>query len=176
MKQMDWGSAEEFVRLGNLGTAEVADDVDAFVIIAPQNVTGHSVLPLLEEMTTEAEKSGKTIIIVNAKLGDIPSSAGIMGVRGRQGRQDYIKTFHTAYYFRLLYIGSGPYPIMGALRHTCGGPWEVLKRVDFVVGGGGDGNSGTTKAERYEVVGSFESHPDATLITECFKRTAASTI
>lgn len=30
-----------------------------------------------------------------------------------------------AYHFRLLYKGVTMYPIMGALRHSYGGPWEV---------------------------------------------------
>jgi len=54
MKQMDWGQeASEFIQLGNLGANEV-ESADAFILIAPQNVTGHSVLPLLSEMTQAA--------------------------------------------------------------------------------------------------------------------------
>jgi adenylate kinase len=138
---------------------------DVFVLISPQNLTGNSVLPLLEEMTQEADKLGKSIILINAKLGDVPSSSGIMGVRGRQDRQDFIKTFTPAYHFRLLYLGAGPYPIMGALRYTYGGPWEVLKRVDFI-----EKETGK-KEEAYQIVGRFlEKQPGAAEITECFQK------
>ena len=136
---------------------------DAFILIAPQNITGHSVIPLLEEMTAAAEASGKQIILLNAKLGDVPSSGGIMGVRGRQDRQDYIKTFFPGYHFRLLYLGAGPYPIMGALRHTFGGPWEVLRRADFVDETG-------IRGEEYRVVGSFPNEPNSGAITACFQK------
>lgn len=182
MQQMDWGEAKEFISLGNLGAAEVNgsknntridgenvqgqnSDPDVFILISPQNLTGQSVLPLLKEMTEEADKLNKSVILINAKLGDIPSSGGLMGVRGRQDRQDFIKTFTPAYHFRLLYLGAGPYPIMGALRYTYGGPWEVLKRIDFIEPETGE------REEAYQIVGRFlEKEPGAGEITECFQR------
>ena len=88
-----------------------------------------------------------------------------MGVRGRQERQDFVATFHPAYHFRLLYLGAGPYPIMGALRHTHGGPWEVLRRVDLV-----DEATGARRGEEYRIVGTFDAQPDAGKITACFQR------
>jgi adenylate kinase len=57
-----------------------------------------------------------------------------MSVRGRQGRLDFAASFATAYHFRLLYRGVTMHPIMGALRHQYGGPWEV--RRSCVWGGG----------------------------------------
>lgn len=39
--------AAERIVLGNLGAAEV-EGADAFVLICPQNIVGHSVIPLLE--------------------------------------------------------------------------------------------------------------------------------
>jgi len=182
MQQMDWGEAKEFISLGNLGASEVNgsknttgidgeflkesnSEADVFILISPQNLTGHSVLPLLEEMTDEADKLNKSLILINPKLGDIMSSGGVMGVRGRQDRQDFIKTFTPAYHFRLLYLGAGPYPIMGALRYTYGGPWEVLKRIDFV-----EEETGT-REEAYQIVGRFlEKEPGAGEITECFQK------
>lgn len=185
MQQMDWGEAKEFISLGNLGAGEVngskksedldgneidntsstSGDADVFILISPQNITGHTVIPLLEEMTQAADKLGKAIILINPKLQDVQSSGGIMGVRGRQDRQDFIKTFTPAYHFRLLYLGAGPYPIMGALRHTYGGPWEVLKRIDFI-----EKETGK-KEEAYRIVGRFlEKEPQAGEITECFQK------
>ena len=189
MQQMDWGEAEEFISLGNLGASEVNgsknnnssiridgenskeknSEADVFILISPQNLTGHSVLPLLQEMTEEADKLNKSIILINPKLGDVPSSGGVMGVRGRQDRQDFIKTFTPAYHFRLLYLGAGPYPIMGALRYTYGGPWEVLKRIDFI------GQETGKKEEAYQIVGRFlEKEPGAREITECFQKKRSS--
>jgi hypothetical protein len=119
-------------------------------------------LPFLEEMTAAAAEGNKPIIIVNAKLTDVPSSAGVMGVRGRQERLDFVSTFEPVYHFRLLYIGAAPYPIMGALRHTWGGPWEVFKRTDFV-------NETGARDEAFVLAGHFDHEPDAAAITECFR-------
>ena len=165
LKAMDWGAAGEFISLGNLGAAEVQDGgADVFILISPQNITGHSVLPLLSEMTTAAAVAGKPIILVNAKLVDVPSSGGIMGVRGRQERQDYVASYVPAYHFRLLYLGAGPYPIMGALRYTYSGPWEVLKRVDFMEESG-------KRGEAYHLAGQFpDGQPNAQAITACFQK------
>lgn len=166
MNQMDWGSEEvaDHITTGNLGAKEVEkNDADAFILIAPQNMTGQSVLPLLQEMVTAAEVNNKPIVLINAKLGDIPSSAGVMGIRGRSERQDFVSTFITAYHFRLLYLGIGPYPIMGALRYRWGGPWQVFRRVDFIDGFG-------ERSECYLKIGDFDHQPDASEITACFKK------
>ena len=86
-----------------------------------------------------------------------------MGVRGREARTAFVDTFKTCYHFRLLYRGAAAYPIMGALRHAHGGPWEVLRREDYM---GEDG----VKAERYALAGAFEAEPGAEAITSCFRR------
>lgn len=52
MKAMDWGSATPFLSTGNIGGKEV-EGADAFVIVAPQNIVGHSIVPFLEEMVRE---------------------------------------------------------------------------------------------------------------------------
>lgn len=131
------------------------------ILISPQNITGHSVLPLIEEMVEKAQPN-KKIIMINPRLGDIPSSAGVMGIRGRQERQDFIASFLVAYHFRLLYLGMGPYPIMGALRHEYNSTWDVYKRIEAVTEEG-------LRNERYILLKQFESEPNASMITECFQ-------
>jgi len=118
-------------------------------------------------MTQAAGDAGKPMILINPKLVDLPSSGGVMGVRGRQERQDFVQTFENAYHFRLLYLGASAYPIMGALRHAWGGPWEVFKRVDIVEEDSSGG--GVTRREEYQLGGSFGSHPSPSEITECFR-------
>eukprot|EP00887_Chlorella_sp_A99_P000933 scaffold5.g933.t1 len=147
MKQMDWGAAAEYTSQGQLGGSEV-DEADAFVVIAPQNIVGHSVIHLLEEMAAAAEaqtpllQQGKPLILINPKLGDIQSSGGVMGVRGR-----------------LLYLGASMYPIMGALRYSYGGPWEVFKRVELGL-----------RLEEYRWIAGFPNQPSPKQITEAFQR------
>ncbi|KAL4425639.1 hypothetical protein ABPG75_009655 [Micractinium tetrahymenae] len=157
MNQMDWGEAKDRIKLGNLGAAEV-EGADAFVLISPQNIVGHSVIPLLEEMAEAAGAAGKPLVLINPKLGDIQSAGGVMSVRGRQDRLDFTSTFVTAYHFRLLYKSVMMHPIMGALRHEYGGPWEVFRRVELGPG-----------KEEYQPIGSFETEPKPPQITEAFK-------
>lgn len=161
LDMMDWGQATPFVTMGQLGAHVVEDEYDAYILISPQNITGHSVLPLIEEMVEKAQPN-KKIIMINPRLGDIPSSAGVMGIRGRQERQDFIASFLVAYHFRLLYLGMGPYPIMGALRHEYNSTWDVYKRIEAVTEEG-------LRNERYILLKQFESEPNASMITECFQ-------
>jgi len=157
---MDWG--DDDIAIGQLGRDQI-DDCDAYIIISPQNITGHSVVPLIAEMVEEAG-DGKDIILINPQLNDIMSSGGVMSVRGRQERMDFVSEFIPAYHFRLLYIGMGPYPIMGALRHVYGGLWEVYRRVDYK-----EENDGTPR-ERYDLLATFESEPGSKQITEAFQK------
>lgn len=55
------------------------------------------------------------------------------------------------------------FPIMGALRHSYGGPWEVFRRVQLGPG-----------REEYRLIGSFEREPKPPEITACFQRAWAA--
>lgn len=164
-RQMDWGEAESFVRLGQLGADVVDEECNTYILIAPQNITGHSVVPLIKDMVEKAQAMGnKRIIMVNPKLGDLPSSGGVMGIRGRDERMAFVDSFITAHHFRLLYIGIGPYPIMGALRHShVDQTWDVYKRVELVDDEG-------QRGEAYIFLESFENEPNPSEITSCFQR------
>ncbi len=165
LQQMDWGEVSEQIEIGQLGGDQI-DDCQTYILISPQNITGHSVLPLISEMVDEAQADGKEIIMINPQLGDIMSSGGVMSVRGRQERMDFISTFTTAYHFRLLYIGMGPYPIMGALRYSYGGDWNIYKRVDFKAEDG-------SPQELYDMIQACGQEPDSSIITAAFKRSKA---
>lgn len=158
MKQMDWGASKDFILQGNIGADEVVD-ADAFVLICPQNIVGHSIVPFLSEMSEAAAAAGKPMVLINPKLGDIQSAGGVMSIRGRQGRMDFAATFTPAYHFRLLYRSVSMHPIMGALRHEHGGPWEVFRRVELGPG-----------KEEYQLIGSFDKEPTPPQITDSFKK------
>ena len=49
MTQMDWGDAQEFVRFGAVG-GEHVDDCDFYILIAPQNVVGNTIMTGLTDM------------------------------------------------------------------------------------------------------------------------------
>lgn len=72
-----------------------------------------------------AEEKGKQMVLINARLKDMPSHSGVMGVRGREGRLALADSFKAAYHFRLLYFAGSFYPIMGAMRYEYGGKWQV---------------------------------------------------
>lgn len=76
-----------------------------------------------------AEAQNKHVILVNPLLKDIPSSAGVMQVRGRKERMAFEDSFAIAYHFRLLYLSSQCiYPVMGALRKVYHhDQWQVRK-------------------------------------------------
>ncbi|EIE24349.1 hypothetical protein COCSUDRAFT_65858 [Coccomyxa subellipsoidea C-169] len=158
MENMDWGEVFEFVSFGNVGSDHL-DDSAYYVIVAPQNVVGSTIMTKLLEMATAAVEQKKTLILFNPLLKDLPSASGVMGVRGRRERMEFADSFIPAYHFRLLYSSSAMmYPIRGALRHVYGGPWEVFKREDM-----------GKRTEEYRFVGSFDSQPDGSLLTPLFQ-------
>jgi adenylate kinase len=103
MEMMDWGDGEPgtFVRLGGVGAAEVAADDDLLIVIAPQNITGHSVMPFLQDFDKAA--GSRPILLVNPRLDDIPSANAVMQVRGREERMAYAASYEEIYHFRLIY-------------------------------------------------------------------------
>ncbi|KAL3145428.1 hypothetical protein ABBQ38_001673 [Trebouxia sp. C0009 RCD-2024] len=158
MNMMDWGDIGEFVSFGEVGRDQI-DDAAYYILIAPQNVVGSTILTNLGDMVDEGEKRGKAVILMNPVLKDIPSSAGIMGVRGRAERMAFADSFVQAYHFRLLYLSSAMmYPIMGAMRHSYGQPWQVWKRQDI-----------GKQEEQYELLASFPAEPQSKELNDCFK-------
>ena len=98
---MDWGDDEPggFVRIGSL--TDAADDDEMFIVIAPQHITGHSVLPGLAALCETA--GPRPVLLINPRLVDIPSANNVMQVRGREERQAFVASFEEVYHFRLIY-------------------------------------------------------------------------
>lgn len=168
--QMDWGEDTPVSIAEGLGREEI-DECDSYILIAPQNLQGSSVLPYIQDMVEQATEEGKNgkrkdIILINARLGDVMSSGGVMGVRGRQERLNFVDRFVPAYHFRLLYIGIAMYPIMGCLRYSCAEDrayWQVYRRRDFK-------DENNMPAESYDLLETFECQPDASAITAAFQK------
>lgn len=158
MNMMDWGDIGEFVSFGEVGRDQI-DKASYYILVAPQNVVGTTILTNLGDMVDEAESKGKAVILMNPVLKDIPSAAGVMGVRGRAERMAFADSFIQAYHFRHLYLSSQMmYPIMGAMRHSYGNPWEVWKREDI-----------GKKEEKYDLVASFPAEPQGKQLNDAFK-------
>ncbi|GBG86181.1 hypothetical protein CBR_g41085 [Chara braunii] len=135
------------VRLTSARENEVGETDDMFIIMTPQNAVGNCILDDLGRMVMAAGK--RPVIIVNPRLKDMPSAAGVMQVAGRKERMEFVDSFKTCYHFRLLYLsGTNFYPILGALRYSYPGPYEVYKREDL-----------PEKKERYLLMDTFEEEP-----------------
>lgn len=50
MKMMDWGDAEDFISFGEVSAGDAECDADVFLLIAPQNVVGNTIMTNLLEM------------------------------------------------------------------------------------------------------------------------------
>eukprot|EP00244_Chara_vulgaris_P008985 TRINITY_DN3685_c0_g1_i3.p1 TRINITY_DN3685_c0_g1~~TRINITY_DN3685_c0_g1_i3.p1 ORF type:complete len:532 (-),score=110.45 TRINITY_DN3685_c0_g1_i3:227-1798(-) len=151
MENMDWGDDEDvlqnFICFGAVGANEVGETDDMFIIMTPQNAVGNCILDDLERMVEAAGK--RPVIIVNPALTDMPSAAGVMQVAGRKERMEFADSFKICYHFRLLYLsGTNFYPILGALRYSYPGQYEVYKREDL-----------PEKKERYLLMDTFEEEP-----------------
>ena len=168
LDMMDWVDAAggenllgEWVKTGALDVDELAegDDADVVIIIAPQNIVGHSIMPKLEAFVERCEAGNKQVVLLNDKLDDIPSSEGVMGVRGRQERRDYAATFKDLYHFRLVFKKPYFYPIYGAVRKAFGHPWQIYKRRKI-----------TQKTEEYVVCKTLEKQPNRDQLTDAIWR------
>lgn len=163
LETMDFGDYADRISVGTLGpgAAEVRDGGVVFVV-APQNIPGGSVMPVLMEATAAADAAGAAVVLINPRLRDVPSAAGVMGVRGRAERLADADSFTQAYQLRLLYTNPTiPYPIRGALRHVFAGPWQLYAREDV---------RGPPRSETYVLAAEFtDAEPGGPEITAAMK-------
>ncbi|CAI5485081.1 unnamed protein product [Closterium sp. Yama58-4] len=156
LEAMDWGDElNNRIVLGSVGAAEVAPEDDVVIIMAPQNAVGNCILDDLQAMVEAA--APRPVIILNPRLKDLPSAAGVMQVAGRAERAAFADTFELCYLMRLLYLSGTQYPILGALRMRYPSPFEVYKRVDVSFG-----------VERYDLMATLPSLPSSADISDAF--------
>mmetsp|Transcript_4318 Transcript_4318/g.14936 ORF Transcript_4318/g.14936 Transcript_4318/m.14936 type:complete len:311 (+) Transcript_4318:28-960(+) len=159
LDMMDWGENEpgNKIRLGSIGEEEVVADDDAYIMIAPQNIQGYSVLPYLQAHCAAADQ--RPVILINPRLNDIASSNNVMSIRGRSEREAYQKSFTRIHHFRLLYTKPFFFPIYGCLRKPFDGDWSVYKRL------------GKGKTEDYSYIESYPQEPTKAQLTEAILKT-----
>lgn len=156
---MDWGdygAKGTFINIGSIGAAEVEEQDDMYFLVAPQNAVGNCIIDDLKAMTTAAEH--RPVILINAKLKDLPASSGIMQTMGRDKRLEYSASFESCYLFRLLYYAGTQYPIMGALRMSYPYRYELYKRVEESPG-----------KEKYVLLSTFPERPTVDEINDSFE-------
>lgn len=156
---MDWGdygAKGTFIKIGSIGSKEVDEQDDLFILVAPQNAVGNCIMDDLKAMTDSA--GNRPVILINPKLKDLPASSGIMQTMGRDKRLEYAASFEICYFFRLLYYAGTQYPIMGALRMSYPYAYELYKRVDEAPG-----------KEKYVILSTFDKQPDIDEINDAFR-------
>eukprot|EP01024_Parvocaulis_polyphysoides_P037228 TRINITY_DN33154_c0_g1_i1.p1 TRINITY_DN33154_c0_g1~~TRINITY_DN33154_c0_g1_i1.p1 ORF type:complete len:283 (-),score=19.72 TRINITY_DN33154_c0_g1_i1:288-1031(-) len=158
MERMDWGSLQDFVSFGQVGEDQI-DDAQYYVLIAPQNIVGGMIVTNISDMVNKAEEQGKACILINPILKDVPSSAGLMGVRGRKERIQFVESFVFAYQFRHIFFGPTIHPIMGAVRYSYGRKYELYKRIDIDY---------KQRLEEYQLRGLFDKYPTSDEIKKAF--------
>jgi len=82
MELMDWGEGMlgDRIVLGAVGADEVEAEDDVFIIICPTSIVGNSIIPPMLDMCKAA--GDRPVIVFNQRMGDLPSSGGVMGVSG----------------------------------------------------------------------------------------------
>ncbi|KAK7304764.1 hypothetical protein VNO77_42651 [Canavalia gladiata] len=156
---MDWGdygAKGTFINIGSIGAAEVEEQDDMYILVAPQNAVGNCIIDDLRAMTNAAEH--RPVILINPRLKDLPGSSGIMQTMGRDQRLMYAASFESCYFFRLLYYAGTQYPIMGALRMSYPYRYELYKRVDESPG-----------KEKYVLLSTFPQRPTTDEINDAFQ-------
>lgn len=158
LELMDWeeGLRDTFIFFGSLGREEVQPEDDIYLVISPQPIVGYAILPYLQEHCEAAQH--RPVVLVNPNLIEIQSSGGVMSVRGRKERYEWIDKFQKIYHFTLLYKKPAWHPIYGALRMEYGGPWEVYKRVTL--------SRNRPRDEEYQFKATFDARPNPEKITK----------
>lgn len=167
MQSMDlWGGEESMASVLRVADLEnprgVAEDDEAVLVITPSNATG---MPVVKDVMDMVARVGSTrpIVLINPRLRDIPSAAGVMGVGGRAARGEFLGNMSYPFYLRLLYDTATLFPLRGIMYHEHGSPWQ-LWRPD----GGGDegGDSDVHALDSFRLIGEFEDMPRGDDITE----------
>jgi adenylate kinase len=137
LEMMDWGSQgaelqqKKFIRFGAVGSEWVDADDEVFVVLAPQSIVGNSIVPLLQDMVEAA--NGRPVILINGRMGDVQSSAGVMSYRGRADRLDFVDEFRECFHFSLVVPpGRTFFPILGAVcRPFLDCPYALYRRLEL---------------------------------------------
>lgn len=90
------------VRSGNLeDTGDLDDDDEAIIVLSPTNAVSIPVINGVMDIVTRAK--GRPVLLLNARLDDVPSHSGVMQVSGRADRIAFLKSIQDIFYLRLLY-------------------------------------------------------------------------
>lgn len=131
----------------------VDDDDEAVVVVTPCNATN---TPVVQDVIKLAERVGpdRPLILINPRLNDVPSAAGVMGVSGRAERNVFRESYNYPFYMRLLFDSGTMYPLRGVLYRAYPGPWQVWQPA---------GNP-REETETYKLIGEYKVMPNGSQI------------
>ncbi|GAB0493084.1 hypothetical protein MMPV_004356 [Pyropia vietnamensis] len=140
-----WGglaAATDAVRVSDIDPDAVAPDDAAAVVLSPTNTTGAPVVDDVVAMAgAAATVAAAPLVVLNGRLGDVASSGGVMGARGRAERMAFLAAAARPFYLKLLYATGSRYPVRGALLRLYPGAWTVWAH--------------DADADTYELIGEF---------------------
>lgn len=115
---------EQMIRTGDLEDPnDLADDDQIIVVISPTNAVS---MPVINSMIQMVERArGRPVIILNPRLGDVPSHSGVMQVAGRADRIRFLECITDIFYLRLLFKPGTNFPLRGILFRSFPGPWQL---------------------------------------------------
>ncbi|GJQ08807.1 hypothetical protein GpartN1_g598.t1 [Galdieria partita] len=129
---------------------------DYFIVITPTNAVSTPITEQLIQLTQKYNNS--PILLINPSLKDVPSTDGVMQVRGRKERMEFLETFEDVFYLRPLYKTGTLYPIQGLLLRKYPLPWQVWK-MDY----------DELQQEHYLLLEECPHKPDRSMLTTLFK-------
>jgi hypothetical protein len=162
LSQESWnGKLATHVSIGTLEECEDGQE-DTFVVITPTNAVSTPITERLEQLTQKY--TDKSFLLINPSLKDVPSTNGVMQVRGRKERMEFLQTFEDVFYLRPLYKTGTLYPIQGILLRKYPSPWQVWKMyVDDAQG------------EHYILLEECQHKPDRQTLTRIFSTSPTTT-
>jgi len=162
------------IRLGFLGDFDsknsIADDDDVFIIVCATNSTSSPVINQIMETIEKEIGRERPVVLVNPRLGEVPSHSGVMQVKGRGQRMEFVETINCICCCELLYRAGSLYPLLGVLWRQYPGNWELYARHEVV-----ENEKKVEKLEEklideeYVLVWEGENRPDRDVISECLK-------
>lgn len=125
-----WGGEEVMdakLQVGALEDPEgVNDEDEAIIALAPTNASG---MPVINDVMDMVDRVGRSrpIILINPRLSDVPSAAGVMQVHGRAERTDFMSAVSFTFYLRLLFDAGTQYPLRAILCRQYPEPWQLWR-------------------------------------------------
>lgn len=84
--------------------ADLTEEDQVVIVVSPTNTVS---APVVNDVANLVERAaGRPVFIINPRLADVPSSGGVMQVTGRAERRQFLQSFSSVFYLRLLFTSG----------------------------------------------------------------------